>query len=44
MKGIKRYKPPGIKQATKNVIYIVKNTVNNVITLYGDRWLLHLSW
>ena len=44
MKGIKRYKPPGIKQATKNVIYIVKNTVNNITTLYGDRWLLHLCW
>lgn len=43
--GIKRYKFPVIKQISHgNVRYSTGKPVNNVIPLYSDRWLLHLSW
>ena len=46
MMEIKRYKPPFIKQIShRDTLSSARNMVNNiVITLYWDKWLLHLSW
>ena len=44
--GIKKYKLPVIKYIShRDVIYSLRNIDHTtVITLYGDRWLLDLSW
>ena len=44
--GEGRYKPPILKEISHgDVKYSIRNMVNNtVITLYGNRWLLDLSW
>ena len=43
MKGLKRYKPPAIKQVSHgDVIHNIRNVVSNKIILYRDRWLLDI--
>lgn len=43
MKGLKRYKPPVIKQISYgDIIYNTRNVVSNIIILYRDRWLLDI--
>lgn len=39
VKGIKRCKPPVIEQTINgDVLYSLRNMVNNIVTWYGDRW------
>ena len=43
VKGLKRYKPPAIKQVSHgDVIHNVRTVVSNIVILYRDGWLLDI--